>query len=50
MYGPFHAKSANRLHKVLSISMKFGTLVDLTKKLRMQKKFLKNFHYLFFKV
>jgi len=26
--------------------MKFGTFVDLTEKLRMQKNFLKNSHYL----
>jgi len=33
--GSFHAKWANGLHQVFCISMKFGTLVDVTEKLRM---------------
>jgi len=43
-YGSFHAKGANtfqKLHQVFCISMKFGTFVDLTEKLRMQKKIFK---------
>ena len=42
--GSFHAKSANffkKLHQMLHIFMKFGTLVDLIEIIRMQKKFLK---------
>jgi len=41
----FHGKSANvfqKLHQVFCIPLKFGTLVDLTEKLRMQKIILKD--------
>ena len=34
-----------KLHQMFHIFMKFGTLVDLTEIIRMQKKVFKNFHY-----